>query len=300
MGVDRPPICPISSVPIAIQVMTIWQADFYRRPLQNQAGQPLWELLVCTPDKTFTASAFCPQSEANSAWLTMQLSKMAGDRTQPEQIQIFRPQCLSLIEAACKPLGITVEPTRHVDALKQLLQERAEQYPRMENYTGQPYQALELEKPPPAPLPEMLWGKQWRFAAIAASDLISAFQHRPIPIVEMPDSLLPLNLQLSSTTLIPGVVIDAARQSMRLARWLQDQRPVALNYIPGSPDGLILEAGLVDRWILHTFEDPEVIAAARTFRERQQVSKGIHFLLVQPDDSGMTYSGFWLLSTTNL
>jgi hypothetical protein len=82
---------------------------------------------------------------------------------------------------------------------------------------------------------------------------------------------------------------------MQLARWLQDSEPVALNYIAGAPDGLVLEAGLADRWIVATFEDQEVAAAAQTYEQRKQASKGLHFLLVQPDDSGMTYSGFWLL-----
>jgi len=82
---------------------------------------------------------------------------------------------------------------------------------------------------------------------------------------------------------------------MRLARWLQQARPVGLNYISGAPDGLILEAGLVDRWIVATFEDPEVTTAAQAFEQRKKHCRGLHFLLVQPDDSGMTYSGFWLL-----
>ncbi|NER29619.1 MAG: DUF1092 family protein, partial [Symploca sp. SIO1C4] len=60
-------------------------------------------------------------------------------------------------------------------------------------------------------------------------------------------------------------------------------------------DGLILDAGLVDRWVVATFDDREVAAAALVYQQRQQLSKGLHFLLVQPDDSGMTYSGFWLL-----
>jgi hypothetical protein len=71
--------------------------------------------------------------------------------------------------------------------------------------------------------------------------------------------------------------------------------PVALNYVAGAPDGLILEAGLVDRWIIATFEDPEVRTAATEYEQRKQDSQGLHFFLVQPDDSGMTYTGFWLL-----
>jgi len=276
--------------------MTVWQADFYRRPLQNAAKQPLWELVVCNPEQTFSAQAFCPQPEANSVWIANQLSQMAGSPENfPQQIQVFRPQAVSLISAACQPLGIAVEQTRRTAALKQLLQERVKAYRQMEGYTGQPYEPVKLEQPPPVPLPENLWGEQWRFAAIAAPDLELAFKNRPIPILEMPAALLPINLQLASTVSVPGVVIDGGRQSMRLARWLQETRPVSLNYIPGEPDGLILEAGLVDRWVVTTFDDPDVIAAAQTFRQRQQTAKGLHFLLVQPDDSGMTYSGFWLL-----
>ncbi|MBD0393881.1 MAG: DUF1092 family protein, partial [Microcoleus sp. C1-bin4] len=136
----------------------------------------------------------------------------------------------------------------------------------------------------------------WRFASLPAGDIEDAFQGRPLPILEMPELLLPLNLGLASTVPVPGVVIDGGRQSMRLAKWLQDAKPLALNYIPGEPDGLILEAGLVDRWVVATFEDSEVKAAAQIYQQRKQLSKGLHFLLVQPDDSGMTYTGFWLLN----
>lgn len=159
------------------------------------------------------------------------------------------------------------------------------------------------QKLPPAPLPEHLWGNRWRFAALPASDLVEAFVDRMIPIVEMPDSRLPLQLGLASTVLIPGVVIEAGRKSMQLARWIQAAQPKLLNYIAGAPDGLILEAGAPDpeannsvaRWILATFEDADVAQAGQTFQQRKQTSQGLHFLLVQPDESGMTYSGIWLL-----
>ena len=75
----------------------------------------------------------------------------------------------------------------------------------------------------------------------------------------------------------------------------QSVNPVSLHFIAGAPDGLILEAGLVDRWVLTTFEDQEVQAAGQQFEQRKQAAQGLHFLLVQPDDSGITYSGFWLL-----
>jgi hypothetical protein len=257
--------------------MRIWQADFYRRP----QGDTFWQLLICDGTRSFEYQASCLQSEANSTWVGEQIQQASGGQL-PDIIQVFRPQSLSLIEAAGRNLGINVEPTRRTFALKQWLQE---QHP------------LALDKPPPTPLPENLWGEKWRFATLSAADVEEAFSDRPIPILNMPEYLKPINLGLPSTLPIPGVIIYGGRQSMRLARWLQQERPVSLSYIAGATDGLILEAGLVDRFIVATFADPEVTASAQSFEQRKQQSKGLHFLLVQPDDSGMTYTGFWLLQT---
>ena len=276
--------------------MNVWELDFYRRPLQDQAGNPLWELLVCDRVGDFQYTAFCPQAEASVDWLVEQLQRLVTrGHAVPDRLRIFRPQTFNLIESVGAQLGIAVEPTRRTPTLKRWLEERARQYPSLKGYNGQSYQPLSLDKLPPVPLSETLWGDRWRFAALPSADLVDAFSDRMIPILDMPDVLLPLNLGLASTTPVPGVIIDGGRQAMRLALWLQQTQPVSLSYIPGAPNGLILEAGLVDRWILTTFEDVEVATAGQEFERRKQMSRGLHFLLVQPDDSGITYSGFWLL-----
>jgi len=52
--------------------MRIWQADFYRRPLRDAAGQVLWELLF---DSTLTFEyEAVSQSQANASWLVAQHS----------------------------------------------------------------------------------------------------------------------------------------------------------------------------------------------------------------------------------
>lgn len=268
--------------------MKIWQADFYKRSLSDE-GQPLWELVVCSSDRHFVYRAQCPQSKANSDWIASELE--AADSTLPDLIQVFRPQCLGLFNAAAQKLEIEVEATRRTTALKAELRSRD----RSSN-TGEAY--IKLEKPPPQALPENLWGDQWRFASIPAGEIVDAWEDRPVPILEMPESLFPINLGIASTIAVPGVVIYGGRQSMQLARWLLEAKPVALNYLPtevGRSGGLVLEAGLVDRWIVATFEDLEVAKAASFYEQRKQDSKGLHFLLVQPDESGMTYTGFWLL-----
>ncbi|MCL1471080.1 Tab2/Atab2 family RNA-binding protein [Argonema antarcticum] len=276
--------------------MTIWQIDFYRRPLQDEVGSALWELLICDRSRSLTHSAFCPQSEASPHWIVCQLLILAGSYNNlPDLIQVFRPQSLGLIEATGKQLGIPVEATRRTYALKQWLEERAKQYASMEGYTGETYAPLAIEKPPPIPLPEKFWGERWRFATLSAGDLQETFTERLVPILEMPDFLLPINLGISSTVAVPGVVIDGGKRSMQIARWIQESHPVSLNYIQGTPDGLVLETGLNDRWVVATFADEEVAASAQMYEGRLLLSKKLHFLLVQPDDSGMTYTGFWLL-----
>ncbi len=275
----------------------LWQLDFYRRPLKDTPGNPLWELLICDETLTFTFGEFCPQSEANAPWIRQQLEiarNLAG--RWPSHIEIFRPQTVSLVEVACRDLPVSVQPKREVPAIKRWLLQRAAWYPSLKGYTGDTYEPIALERPAPVPIADYLMGEGWQFATVSTDEL-QRLAYEPIPIQSVPSKLMPIHLGLPSTIPIPGVVIDGGRQSMRLAQWLQSARPVMLQYIAGVPDGLLLEAGLVDRWIMATFEDEAVAAAARTFTERKIAAKGLHFLLVRPDDSGLTYTGLWLLQS---
>ncbi len=271
--------------------MTIWQADISRRPLVDRTGQTQWELVLCSEQTCLVFS--CPQTQVNSQWLTQQLQQI---NPPPELIQVFRPQCLRLIQAVGQQLGIPVVPSRRVDRLKQYLQ--SQDYRNHQGYTGESYQPLVLDRPAPVPLPENLWGDRWQFAALSAGQLWTEFSDRSVRIKSLPAELNPLHLGLASTVAIPGVIIEGGRQSLPLARWLETAQPAHLDYVPGEPDGLILEAGLVDRWIIATFNDLQVRSAAQTFMVRQRLAKGLHFLLIQPDSSGMTWTGIWLLQKT--
>ncbi len=274
--------------------MSIWQVDFYQVPdgdgfTLHKEDRAVWELLVCNRQLGFIYDARCPRSQLNSDWLVEQL-KQAADKL-PNTIQVFRPQTKNLLTVVGEKLNISVEATRHTTTLKQELLRRSDRY-------GLADSLLKIEKLPPQGLPENLWGEEWRFVSIAAGDLVDMFGDRPIPVLELPEFLFPINLKIASSVAIPGVVIYGGRRSMQLARWLQQEKPAALNYIPtevGKSGGLVLESGLSDRWIVATFDETEVAKAAQTYEQKKIESQRLHFLLVQPDDSGMTYSGFWLL-----
>ncbi|MEB3228940.1 MAG: Tab2 family RNA-binding protein [Synechocystis sp.] len=152
--------------------------------------------------------------------------------------------------------------------------------------------------PPPQPLPESLWGDRWRFLTIAAQDLQTALTTLPQRYQFLPETLWPVNLGLAADLPIPGMVIYAGRQARFLGQWLSEQDPCSLTYIADDPrlsGGLVLKTGEMHRWIVATFADPEMATAAAVFHQRQRTAKGLHFLWVQPDDSGVTSTGVWLL-----
>ncbi|BAU66261.1 hypothetical protein STA3757_36640 [Stanieria sp. NIES-3757] len=266
--------------------MKIWQADFYKFSL-NQNNSFLWKLLICDLEKKTVFEQNCPQGEASTSWLINQIN-LAAQNKLPDLIQVFRPQALGLFTVAAEQLGIRVEATRRTKILKQ----------QLSKYLNKANHPLAIDRPPPQPLPESLWGEHWNFATITADSLANLISDRPIPILDLPEFLLPINLGIASTIDLPGVVIYGGKQSLNLARWLAQEKPVSLNYLDtevGKSGGLLLESGLVDRWIMTTFEDEQVAQAGKIYEQRKQLSKGLHFLLIQPDDSGMTYTGLWLL-----
>jgi hypothetical protein len=81
--------------------MTVWEADCYRRPCQDEHGNPLWELLLCDRAFDFTYGAMVSQSEATADWVQQQLAiafSKAG--YQPTALHGFRPQTIALLQAA--------------------------------------------------------------------------------------------------------------------------------------------------------------------------------------------------------
>ena len=273
--------------------MNIWQADFYYHSSLENDKQ--WLLVICTSANNNSHeikpiyTAECLSDNANAAWLEQQML-LVDEGKLPDKIQVFRPQALGLITVAAEKLGIKVEASRNTDNLKQILTERYKNNPN--------YNPVALEKPPPQALPENLWGDEWQIANIAAGQIIDLFSDRPIPISSIPPELYPINLNLTSDIFIPGVVVFGGRKSMQLARWIGEQNPAFIKYIPtevGKSGGFILETGLVDRWVFNTFESEQAASIARKYEDNKQTSKGLHFLLIQPDDSGMTTTAFWLL-----
>ena len=56
---------------------SIWELDFYSRPILDENQKKLWEVLICesptdvaqSPDNLFKYSEFCTNKAVNSTWL---------------------------------------------------------------------------------------------------------------------------------------------------------------------------------------------------------------------------------------
>ena len=273
-----------------------WQVDFYRCPLKDESGEVLWCLVACSPDRQFEKVAFCPQDRANGAWVAGQLRGWIDDSVRkgaaPTQLRAFRPQAIALLTGAAQKLGIPLHPTRNTAALKQRLLAQAQLFPELDGYTGEHYDPLDLDPPPPQPMPEELQGDRWQFAALSLEDL-RVLADRPMPEGDM--NLLRLSDRLPGDLAVPGTIFYGGEKSLALVSWIAQVNPVWLKFQSGDPHGLLLEAGLSDRWVMATFSDREVFEAGVKFERRLQGSGGLHFLVVMPDESGATVTGLWVL-----
>jgi hypothetical protein len=56
-----------SSSSSSVSTSDIIELDFCSRPLLDERGKKVWELLVCSPDRSFEFSQYFPNNKINSA-----------------------------------------------------------------------------------------------------------------------------------------------------------------------------------------------------------------------------------------
>lgn len=66
-GAAVSPAAAVSSLPNS----DIIELDFCSRPLLDERGKKVWELLVCSPDRSFEFSQYFPNNKINSAEVSM-------------------------------------------------------------------------------------------------------------------------------------------------------------------------------------------------------------------------------------
>lgn len=284
---------------------SIWELDFYSRPILDENQKKVWEVLVCESpsdirtktDSLFRYAKYCPSTQVNSGWLRTALQEAiekAGEA--PIKIRFFRRQMNNMITKACQDVGIPALSSRRTLVLNQWLQQRSEEvYPQEPGYQGGTNASVRLDRPLPQRLPDALEGKQWAFVTLEAGDL-----------AEMPEweigfgESFPLELaQLSSEARIPGILIFSPR-ALPLAGWMSGLEMAYLHFDTKQGDRLILETGATESWIVANIRTPQLLAEAKGFAQAKEKANGVHFIGVQSDPQSQTFAGFWLLQEVNL
>ncbi len=275
---------------------TVWELDFYSRPLVDEQQKKIWEVLVCDPGRTFKYSKFCPTGQVNSSWLRTTLEEAIAEAPQPPtKIRFFRRQMNNMIVRACEELGIPALPSRRTFALYQWLQERMEQvYPVLPRFQPQGVTPVRYDTAALKPLPDALLGQQWAFVTLEAS----AFAEQEWEFDFGETFALPVTSS-SMETKIPGVVIFTSR-AKPLAAWMSGLEPAFIKFDKGPPPRLILESGANDRWIVANLKAPQLQAEAQEFEAAKQQAQQVHFLAVQSNPQAESFAGFWLLQELDL
>lgn len=286
---------------------TIWELDFYSRPILDENGKKLWEVAICespmttgrSPDSLFRYAQYCPGTTVNSVWLSEALTKaMAQAPTPPTRIRFFRRQMNNMITKACTDLGLDAKLGRRTVALNHWLNDRmANVYPHEPNYQegATTTASVRYQAQNPKRLPDAVQGQKWAFVNLEAGALAD-MDEWDIGFGEG----FPLELAgIAPDTVIPGAIVFSSR-ALPLAGWMSGLELGFLKFFPGSRPRLLLETGADESWILADLVGTQTQQEGKDFEEKKENANGVHFLAVQPDPNAQSFAGFWLLQELNL
>ncbi len=282
---------------------TIWELDFYSRPILDEQQKKRWELLICDHDRQFEFAKYCSGAQANARWLMEAIQEAViqwrqelhlGDNELPERIRFFRRPMSSIILRGCEAAGISGLPSRRTFGLYRWLTERFETvYPNDPGYQALMAPPPELPQPQPQPLPDALQGEKWQFVSLPTAEFTNA-KDWGIKFGEV----FPLS-HFESGQQIPGIIIYSPR-ALPLAAWMSGLEPACLSLETGVAPQLVLETGADDRWTLVRLTKPDFVTAAQTLMERQETVENFHFLAIQSSPEAEDFAGFWLLQAWNM
>ena len=284
---------------------TVWELDFYSRPVLDENGKKLWEVLICespnsidrSADTLFKFSQYCSNTSVNSLWLREALEKAIAEAgTTPKKIRFFRRQMNNMIVKACEDAGVNPVPSRRTYALNQWLSDRlVDFYPQEDGFDLKTANTASVQYPPlnAIPLPDAVKGDRgdkWTFVSLAAADF-DDMQNWDIAFQE---SFALSLLNIKPDTAIPGLIIYSPRATP-LAAWMSGLEMGYLQLEKSVRPQLRLETGLSDSWTLINLTNKETVKQADEFEDAKKRANGVHFLAVQTDPNSEAFAGFWLL-----
>ena len=286
-------------------MQTIWELDFYSRPIVDDKNKKLWEVLICESPVTINSSSadlfqysqFCSNQTVNSIFLRETIAKAIAEAPNPPQkIRFFRRQMNNMIVKACEELGIIPAPSRRTYALNKWIAERIENfYPQQPgyqqgnaNFPSVQYPVLNAVSLPDAVRGDK--GDKWAFVTLEAA-AFEDMQEWDIGFGEE----FPLSLaEINPDTRISGLIIFSSR-ALPLAGWMSGLEMGFLHLETQPLPRMVLETGVSDSWILANLTNDQTLSEAKGFEEVKTQANGVHFLAIQSSPESESFAGFWLM-----
>ncbi|MDJ1176013.1 Tab2/Atab2 family RNA-binding protein [Roseofilum capinflatum] len=286
---------------------TIWELDFYSRPILDENNKKVWEILICEtplsiatdPESLFRYSRYCASNKVNSGELKDAiLEAMDKANQRPSKIRFFRRQMNNMIVKACKDLAIPSAPSRRTLTLYQWIQQREKEvYPQEAGYDAKAASSpsVRYDSAIAQPLPDAILGQKWALVSLEAQ----AFAEMPEWDIAFEESFPLSPFGLSETTPIPGIILFSSRATP-MAGWMSGLELACLKVMENREDRtkkprLLLETGVNDSWVLANLNTPQLLKEGESFEQAKQKSQGIHFIAIQSNPDSESFAGFWLM-----
>ncbi len=83
--------------PRAAPTSSVWELDFCSRPIVDERGKKVWELLICDPTRSFEHALYVPTNKINSG----EVRRGGWALREPaDSIRVGRPACVILLDSA--------------------------------------------------------------------------------------------------------------------------------------------------------------------------------------------------------
>ncbi|MEC4986211.1 MAG: Tab2/Atab2 family RNA-binding protein [Oscillatoria sp. PMC 1068.18] len=284
---------------------TIWELDFYSRPILDENNKKLWEILICESpldinsdvDNLFTFSEFTSSKNVNSLVLREALTKaIAAAPKPPQKVRFFRQTMKNMIVKACEEIGLDAIPSRRTYALHRLIEKRLQDfYPQQSGYDSSTTTSTSIQYPTSNPirLPDAVRGDKgdkWAFVSLEAE----AFQEMNDWEIAFGESFPFSLMSVQPETKIPGLILFS-RRAMPLAGWMSGLEIANLNFDDGTSPILRLETSLNESWILANLTTAGTLTEAKNFSAMKEKANKVHFFAVQSNPEAESFAGFWLL-----
>ncbi|MEO0735812.1 MAG: Tab2/Atab2 family RNA-binding protein [Cyanobacteria bacterium J06649_12] len=277
---------------------SVWELDFYSRPVLDDNQKKRWEVLICDGAQSVNDGAevryskFLSNQQVNSIELRDALKEaieQAGES--PSRIRFFRYQMQNMIKRACGELGLPARLSRRTLTLQSWLDDRQTNfYPQQPGYqaskAASTVQPVEVARP----LPDALMGERWAMVSLPAK----AFADMPEWDIGFGEAFPLAIAGISPDTMVPGILIFSER-ALPLAGWMSGLELAYLDVQIGQISQLLLETGSNDTWIMAGLNKPELKQEAERFMAAKEQANQVHFVAIQDNPESESFAGFWLM-----